>query len=121
MEEGPRRNEENVDFSLEVIMQQPKSGCTSRLPQRLKSTIFEKKNSLQVPYGEPSTQKDFKNIDFSLWGYRATTQTHFGWLHDYLKDYKIKVFWKKFLTPRSPSENLNLKNLKNSALSCQNG
>ena len=33
-----------------------------------------------------SEEKISKNVDFSLWGNRATIQTHFGWLHDYLKD-----------------------------------
>ena len=27
-----------------------------------------------------------KTTDFSLWGNCATTQSAFGWLHDYLKD-----------------------------------
>ena len=40
----------------------------ARLPQRLKSTFFEKISSLQVPFGDPRLEKISKNVDFSLCG-----------------------------------------------------
>ena len=40
----------------------------ARLPQRLKSMLFEIFSSLRVPFGHPPFEKISNNIDFSLWG-----------------------------------------------------
>ena len=42
--------------------------CNAQLPQKLKSTFFFKKNSLQVPFGDPRLEKISENVDFSLCG-----------------------------------------------------
>ena len=40
----------------------------ARLPQRLKSTLFEIFSILRVPFGHPPFEKISNNVDFSLWG-----------------------------------------------------
>ena len=54
------------------------------LPQSLKSTFFEIFSSGAAPKESAEWEVIPKNVDFSLWGNRATSM--FGWLHDYLKD-----------------------------------
>ena len=44
------------------------SHVVARLPQRLKSTLFEIFSTLQVPFGHPPFEKISNNVDFSLWG-----------------------------------------------------
>ena len=43
------------------------------LPQRLKSTLFENFSNEGCPKGTWSVEKISNNVDFSLWGNRATT------------------------------------------------
>ena len=43
------------------------------LPQRLKSTLFEIFSNGGCPKGTRSVEKISNNVDFSLWGNRATT------------------------------------------------
>ena len=51
------------------------------LPQRLKSTFFEIILNGVVPKGPDEWRTNFKKVDFSLWGNRATTQTHiWNWI-----------------------------------------
>ena len=49
-----------------------------RLPQILKFMFFEKISSLRVSFRDPLVPLEnfSKNVDFSLWGDHATTQTH---------------------------------------------
>ena len=47
------------------------------LPQRLKSTLFEIFSNGGCPKGTRSVEKISKNVDFSLWGNRATTWEYF--------------------------------------------
>ena len=58
--------------------------CLPHTP-KIKSTIFWNFFKWWVPEGYLS-----KNIDFSYWGNRATTQTHFRWLHDPSKAQRLK-------------------------------
>ena len=44
------------------------SHVVARLPQRLKSTLFEIFSTLRVPFGHPPFEKISNNVDFSLWG-----------------------------------------------------
>ena len=45
------------------------------LPQRLKSTLVEIFSNGGCQKGAQSVEKNSNNVDFSLWGNRATTQT----------------------------------------------
>ena len=56
------------------------------LHQRPKSMFFEKFSSGGSQKRIWSEEKISKNIDFCLWGNRATTESVYGWLHDYFKD-----------------------------------
>ena len=47
------------------------------LPQRLKSTFFERFSNGGCPKHTRSVEKISNNIDFSLWGNRATTWEYF--------------------------------------------
>ena len=47
------------------------------LPQRLKSTLFEIFSNGGCPKGTRSVEKISNNVDFSLWGNRATTWEYF--------------------------------------------
>ena len=59
------------------IRQKCNSGKLHSLPQRLKSMFFEIFSS-GVALKEPvEWEKNSKNVDFSLWGNRATTQNTF--------------------------------------------
>ena len=42
------------------------SHVVARLPQRLKSTLFEIFSTLRVPFGHPPFEKISNNVDFSL-------------------------------------------------------
>ena len=42
------------------------SHVVARLPQRLKSTLFEIFSTLRVPFGHPPFKKISNNVDFSL-------------------------------------------------------
>ena len=44
------------------------SHVVARLPQRLKSTLFEIFSTLRVPFRHPPFEKISNNVDFSLWG-----------------------------------------------------
>ena len=44
------------------------SHVVARLPQRLKSTLFEMFSTLWIPFGHPPFEKISNNDDFSLWG-----------------------------------------------------
>ena len=44
------------------------SHVVARLPQRLKSTLFEIFSILRVPFRHPPFKKISNNVDFSLWG-----------------------------------------------------
>ena len=52
-------------------------GTMHCLPQRLKSTLFEIFPNGGCPKGTWSVEKISNNVDFSLWGNRATTQNTF--------------------------------------------
>ena len=47
------------------------------LPQRLKSTLFEIFSNGGCPKGTRSVEKISNNVNFILWGNRATTQNIF--------------------------------------------
>ena len=47
------------------------------LPQRLNSTLFEKFSSRPARKGSAAWEKISNNVDFSLWGNRATAQNTF--------------------------------------------
>ena len=51
------------------------SHVVARLPQRLKSTLFEIFSILQVPLGHPPFEKISNNVDFSLWGKQCICPT----------------------------------------------
>ena len=52
-------------------------GTMHCLPQRLKSTLFEIFSNGGCPKGTRSVEKISNNVDFSLWGNRATTWEYF--------------------------------------------
>ena len=51
------------------------SHVVARLPQKLKSMLFEIFSTLRVPFGHPSFEKNSNNIDFSLWGKHCISPT----------------------------------------------
>ena len=59
-----------VIFMILVSLENVKkySHVVARLPQRLKSTLFEIFSTLRVPFGHPPFEKISNNVDFSLWG-----------------------------------------------------
>ena len=62
----------------------------ARLPQRLKSTLFEIFSNGGCPKGTRSVEKISNNIDFSLWGNRATTWEYFLTFSSETKIMKIR-------------------------------
>ena len=60
------------------------------LPQRLKSTLFEIFSNGGCPKGTRSVEKISNNIDFSLWGNRATTWEYFLTFSSETKIMKIR-------------------------------
>ena len=52
-------------------------GTMHCLPQRIKSTLFEIFSNGGCPKGTWSVEKISNNVDFSLWGNRATTWEYF--------------------------------------------
>ena len=71
------------------------SGQMHCLPQRLKSTLFEFFSNGGCPKGTRSVEKISNNIDFSLWGNRATTWEYFLTFSSETKIMKIRhsVIW----------------------------
>ena len=63
-----------IDFALCVIFMilvslenvKKYSHVVARLPQRLKSMLFEIFSTLRVPFGHPPFEKISNNVDFSL-------------------------------------------------------
>ena len=60
------------------------------LPQRLKSTLFEIFSNGGCPKGTRSVEKISNNVDFSLWGNRATTWEYFLTFSSETKIMKIR-------------------------------
>ena len=60
------------------------------LPQRLKSTLFEIFSNGGCPKGTRSVEKISNNVDFSLWGNRATTWEYFLTFSSETKILKIR-------------------------------
>ena len=72
-----------VIFMILVSLENVKkySHVVAWLPQRLKSTFIEIFSSGGPPKGTWSEEKISKNVDYSLWGNRATTQIHiWNWI-----------------------------------------
>ena len=53
------------------------AGQMHRLPQRLRSMLFEIFSNGRCPKGTRSVEKISNNVDFSLWGNRAITWEYF--------------------------------------------
>ena len=68
-----------VIFMILVSLENVKkySHVVARLPQRLKSTLFEIFSNRGCLKGIQSVEKISNNVDFSLWSNRATTQSKF--------------------------------------------
>ena len=60
------------------------------LPQWLKSTLFEISSNGECPKSTRSVEKISNNIDFSLWGNRATTWEYFLTFSSETKIMKIR-------------------------------
>ena len=66
------------------------AGIMHCLPQRLKSMLFEIFLNREWPKGTRSVEKISNNIDFSLWGNRATTWEYFLTFSSETKIMKIR-------------------------------